>query len=70
MCVADRGPGVPTDMLENVFDPFWTTKPGGMGIGLAICRSIALAHHGSLTSSNAPQGGAVFCVLLPARSPA
>lgn len=70
VCVADCGPGVPADMLENVFDPFWTTKPGGMGIGLAICRSIALAHRGSLTSSNAPQGGAIFCVLLPVRSPA
>jgi signal transduction histidine kinase len=52
-----------------VFDPFWSTKTGGMGIGLAICRSIAVAHRGSLSSSNAPEGGAVFCVLLPMRSP-
>jgi signal transduction histidine kinase len=70
VCVADSGPGVPADILENVFDPFWSTKPGGMGIGLAICRSIALAHRGSLSSSNAPQGGAVFCVQLPIRNPA
>lgn len=70
VCVADSGPGVPADMVNNVFDPFWTTKAGGMGIGLAICRSIALAHRGSLTPSNAPQGGAVFCVLLPIRNPA
>jgi C4-dicarboxylate-specific signal transduction histidine kinase len=65
VCVADRGPGVPASVLDNVFDPFWSTKAGGMGIGLAICRSIALAHRGSLSSTNAPEGGAVFCVLLP-----
>jgi signal transduction histidine kinase len=68
VCVADRGPGVPASVLDNVFDAFWSTKPGGMGMGLAICRSIALAHRGSLSSFNAAEGGAVFCVLLPMRS--
>ena len=70
LCVADRGPGIAAGELENVFDPFWSTKAGGMGIGLAICRTIALAHRGRLVSSNAPGGGAVFCVELPLRTPA
>jgi len=64
--VADRGPGVAADELEHVFDPFWTTKADGMGIGLAICRSIAVANHGSLSVANAAEGGAVFSALLPA----
>ena len=68
LCVADRGPGIAAGEMENVFDPFWSTKAGGMGMGLAICRTIALAHGGSLASSNTPGGGAVFCVLLPLRA--
>ena len=65
LCVADRGPGVATEALGKLFEPFWSTKAGGMGMGLAICRSIADAHRGSLAVTNAPEGGAVFCVLLP-----
>ena len=65
LCVADRGPGVATEALGKLFEPFWSTKAGGMGMGLAICRSIAEAHSGSVTVANAPEGGAVFCVLLP-----
>ncbi|MGH9888352.1 MAG: sensor histidine kinase, partial [bacterium] len=63
--VTDRGPGVTADHLKSVFDPFWTTKPSGMGIGLSICRSIANAHRGSLTAANCAEGGAEFCVTLP-----
>ena len=66
LCVADRGPGVAAEALGKLFEPFWSTKAGGMGMGLAICRSIAEAHRGSLTVTNAPEGGAVFCALLPA----
>jgi signal transduction histidine kinase len=65
LCVADRGPGVPAGTPDKVFEPFWSTKAGGMGMGLAICRSIAEAHRGSLTVTNASEGGAVFCALLP-----
>ena len=65
LCVADRGAGVATEALGKLFEPFWSTKAGGMGMGLAICRSIAEAHSGSVTVANAPEGGAVFCVLLP-----
>ena len=65
VCVADRGPGVAEADLHKVFEPFWSRKDGGMGMGLAICRSIAEAHRGQLSSRNAPEGGAVFCVQLP-----
>lgn len=66
LSVADRGPGIAAEDLHNVFEPFWSTKTGGMGIGLAICRSIATAHGGTLTAANAPGGGATFCATLPA----
>lgn len=68
--VADCGPGVATEHLKTVFEPFWTTKSSGMGIGLAICRSIAAAHRGSLTAANRAEGGAEFCVTLPLGSAA
>ena len=67
VCVTDRGPGVPPDAFEKVFEPFWSTRPRGMGMGLAVCRSIAAAHHGGLTVRNTQEGGARFCVLLPAQ---
>jgi signal transduction histidine kinase len=53
--------------IKNVFDAFWSTKAGGTGIGLAICKSIVHAHHGTLTASNNPEGGATFLVILPLR---
>jgi C4-dicarboxylate-specific signal transduction histidine kinase len=65
-CLTDRGPGISADALARMFEPFWTTKVDGMGMGLAICRSIAEAHRGSLTATNGPSGGAVFCLQLPA----
>ncbi len=58
--VSDRGPGIKPDELERVFDMFWTTKTGGMGIGLAICRSIIAAHGGTLTAHEHPGGGATL----------
>lgn len=63
--VTDRGPGVPPGAADKLFEPFWSTKPRGMGMGLAVCRSIAEAHRGSLTAANAPDGGADFCLRLP-----
>ena len=65
--VSDRGPGIPPAHLDTVFDAFWTTKAKGMGIGLAICRSIVAAHRGELTAANADGGGACFRLSLPAR---
>lgn len=63
--VADSGPGFGDAPLEQLFEAFFTTKPSGMGLGLVISRSIVQAHGGSLTASQAPQGGAVFRILLP-----
>ena len=63
--VADNGHGIPESDLKRVFDPFYSTKAGGMGIGLAICRSIVAAHHGSILATNNPEGGTTFSVILP-----
>jgi PAS domain S-box-containing protein len=64
----DDGPGIPPDILSNIFDPFYTTKrPGrGTGLGLSICKSVMKEHNGSVEAANAPGGGAVFTVILPA----
>jgi len=66
--VVDNGPGIPPASLGSLFDPFWSTKEGGMGMGLAICRTIVAAHHGRIVASNNPGAGATFCVGLPERS--
>jgi C4-dicarboxylate-specific signal transduction histidine kinase len=63
--VSDNGTGIAADQLNNVFEPFWSTKPNGMGMGLTICRSIVASHHGSISASNNPEGGATFSVTLP-----
>lgn len=63
--VADHGPGIPPEQLDQVFAPFFTTKPDGLGLGLNICRSIVEAHGGSMSVDNRPEGGAVFSFTLP-----
>jgi len=64
--IADSGPGLPADRLESVFQRFVSTKPDGMGLGLALCRSIIDAHDGTITADNAsPLGGARFAFELP-----
>jgi PAS domain S-box-containing protein len=63
--VCDTGPGVAAHQLEAVFEPFVTSKPQGLGLGLAVCRSIVSAHEGSLWAENNPEGGASFCFELP-----
>jgi two-component system NtrC family sensor kinase len=64
----DDGPGIPSDILASIFDPFYTTKrPGrGTGLGLSICKSVMKEHNGTIEAANAPGGGAVFTVTLPA----
>jgi signal transduction histidine kinase len=62
----DTGPGIPDADLGRVFDGFFTTKSEGMGIGLAICQSIASSHGGAITAANHPDGGALFTITLPA----
>ena len=67
----DDGPGIPADILTNIFDPFYTTKrPGrGTGLGLSICKSVMKEHNGAIEAANAPGGGAVFTVTLKTAGP-
>jgi two-component system sensor kinase FixL len=64
--VADSGPGVPAEVRSRLFQPFLTTKPNGMGIGLSVCRTIIEAHGGRLWIEDAPREGAVFRFTLQA----
>lgn len=63
--VRDRGPGIPAADVAKVFESFFTTKRTGMGLGLSIARTIVEAHGGRISAANAPDGGAVFCMVLP-----
>jgi PAS domain S-box-containing protein len=64
LSVADQGTGIPPDEMERVFEPFVTSKPHGLGLGLAICRSIVTAHGGRLWAENNEDGGATFNLVL------
>jgi two-component system, LuxR family, sensor kinase FixL len=67
LTVQDSGPGIPVDRIQRIFEPFFTTKDSGMGMGLAVSRTIVEAHGGQLTVENTPYGGALFRIRLPAR---
>jgi C4-dicarboxylate-specific signal transduction histidine kinase len=67
IAVEDSGCGIAERELEHIFQPFVTTKSSGLGLGLAICRSVAEAHQGRLWAENAAQGGAIFRLRLPTR---
>jgi two-component system OmpR family sensor kinase len=70
--VRDHGPGLPDDIGDQVFDRFWRMEAGrsrgrgGAGLGLSIVQAIVSAHHGEVHAANAPGGGALFRVFLPA----
>lgn len=63
--VTDNGCGLPAEHRHRIFEAFFTTKPDGLGMGLAISRSIILAHDGSLWAEKRPQGGTIFSFTLP-----
>ena len=65
VAVADRGPGVSKTKLTQIFNAFFTTKPNGIGLGLAVCRSIIESHDGRLTVARNVHGGATFSFTLP-----
>jgi signal transduction histidine kinase len=66
--VADSGAGIQADDIRNIFNPFFTTKPDGMGLGLSICKSIIEAHGGELKVSSRENVGTRFHILLPSKS--
>jgi signal transduction histidine kinase len=65
LSVSDRGPGIPEDKLKEVFEPFFTSKAEGMGMGLSIARTIIEAHRGLIWAKNRDHGGATFWIRLP-----
>ncbi len=68
VAVEDRGPGTVPEIAARMFEPFFSTKPQGTGMGLAICRSIVEAHDGRLWAVNSAQGGAIFQFTIRAQS--
>lgn len=63
--IVDNGPGIPAERLGEVFEPFYTTKPNGMGMGLSIARTIVEAHDGEISVRNQAVHGACFRIALP-----
>jgi two-component system, LuxR family, sensor kinase FixL len=64
--VTDSGHGIDPHRVPRLFDPFFTTRREGLGMGLSIARRIVDAHRGRITAENNPSGGATFRVTLPA----
>ena len=67
--VIDSGSGLPPQLADNLFQPFFTTKTDGLGLGLNLCRSIAELHHGRLQASRNPAGGSILHFSVPAETP-
>jgi signal transduction histidine kinase len=65
--VSDHGPGIPAAAKLRALEPFFTTKPHGLGLGLSICSSIIRAHGGQLALVDKPDGGAQASFTLPVR---
>ena len=65
VAVSDCGPGIDADEIQRIFEPFYTTKRDGLGMGLPICRSIVESHGGRLWAENNPDGGATFYFTVP-----
>jgi two-component system sensor histidine kinase DctS len=65
IAIADRGCGISEGDATRLFEPFYTTKSEGLGVGLNICRSVVEAHQGRLWFEANPDGGSIFCISLP-----
>jgi signal transduction histidine kinase len=65
LSVSDRGTGIPEDKLKEIFEPFFTSKAEGMGMGLSVARTIIEAHRGQISAKNRDHGGASFKIRLP-----
>jgi C4-dicarboxylate-specific signal transduction histidine kinase len=65
LLVRDNGPGIPADALPHVFEPFYTTRPDGLGLGLSLCETLAAGMGGRLSAANRPARGAEFRLTLP-----
>ena len=63
--ISDHGPGVPLDLRDRIFEPYFTTKERGTGLGLALVRQAVDTHEGTIVVSETPGGGATFTVNLP-----
>ena len=63
--VQDSGTGIAAEQLASIFDPFITSRPEGLGMGLSICRSIIERHGGTISAANNPDRGATFSITLP-----
>jgi PAS domain S-box-containing protein len=63
--IRDNGPGIALPDINQVFEPFYTTKPEGMGLGLAVCRRIIEAHGGAIRVTSDPSGGTTFYISIP-----
>jgi signal transduction histidine kinase len=62
--VEDNGPGVPEGLRRDIFLPFFTTRSEGTGVGLSLARQVVLAHRGSITVGDSPEGGAMFRIVI------
>ncbi len=65
LAVHDDGPGVPADQVDSIFDPCFTTKPDGTGIGLVAVRAFAASCGGAVSVGQSPLGGALFQIRIP-----
>jgi len=63
--IADTGCGIDNEKISKIFDPFYTTKSDGSGIGLSICQRIIADHKGTIAVSQSAVGGAEFCIRIP-----
>ena len=69
VCVRDNGPGLGGEQRQRIFEPFYTTRPTGTGLGMAIARRIVEAHGGAIAAGNCPEGGAEITLSFPRSSP-